>query len=78
MVTHIGMTIEELEESLTEILSSGFEIKKVKGKIVIYTNLSENEYGELIDLEDVEDDDDEDGEFDDDMDSLSEIEDMDE
>ena len=78
MVAHIGITIEELEESLADILPLGFEIKKVKGKIVIYTNLSENEYGELVDLEDSDsEDEDEDEIFNDDMESLSEMEDVD-
>jgi len=48
--TDIGMTLEDFEEALAEIISSEFEIKKVKGKIVIYTNLAENDYGELVDL----------------------------
>lgn len=66
MVTSIGMTIEELEESLSEILFCNFKIKKTKGKIVIETNLSENEFGELVDLdEDLEDDDESDDSYED-------------
>lgn len=72
MVTHIGMTIEELEEALSEIIPSGFEIKKVKGKIAIYTNLTENDYGELIDQEDSDDDDDDDMYDDEELDSIPE------
>ena len=58
MVTSIGMTIEELEEALAEIITTSFEVKKVKGKIVIYTNLTENEYGDLVDLDESDEDED--------------------
>lgn len=45
------MLIEDLEEYLTDILFSDFKIKKVKGKLVIYTNLIEDKSGELIEAE---------------------------
>jgi hypothetical protein len=66
MVTSIGMTVEELEESLADIITTSFEVKKVKGKIVIYTNLTENEYGDLVDLDESDDDADDSEDSDDD------------
>lgn len=64
MTRSFGLTMEDLEESLSEILPSGFEIKVVKGKVVIATNLVENSYGELIVVEDDEDEDEDDSDLD--------------
>lgn len=66
-----NMTIEELEETLQEILPVNFELKHTKKGIVIYTFLVENEYGELIPV-DEEEDEDEDSMFDEDTESLTE------
>ncbi len=60
MTRSFGLTMEDLEESLSDILPPGFEIKVIKGKVVIATNLVENSYGELIVLEDSEDEDEDD------------------
>jgi len=51
------MTLEDLEESLSEILPSGFEIKIVKGKVIVHTNLIENSQGDLVQFDDDLDDD---------------------
>lgn len=63
------MTLEELEEALEEILTSGFEIDvDNKGQIVIYTGLCQNEDGELVEYDG--DDEDEDEDFDPDFEPL--------
>ncbi len=59
MVRSYGMTLEDLEESLSEILPSGFEIKIVKGKVIVHTNLIENSQGDLVQfVDDLDDDED--------------------
>lgn len=68
------MTLEELEETLTEVLPTEFEIKITKKGVVIYTFLKENQYGELIPL----DEDDEDEEYDDEFDGDEDLDSLDE
>ena len=52
------MNIEELEEALEDILPVGFQIDTDKhGQIVILTNLSQDEDGELVELESDEEED---------------------
>lgn len=66
-----NLTLEELEESMEEIFSGKFQIKNTKNGYVIYTFLTENEYGELVPI-DNDDDLDEDSMFESgDIDSLS-------
>lgn len=65
MTRSFGLTMEDLEEALSEILPPGFEIKVIKGKVVIATNLVENSYGDLIALDDLGEDDDNDDDDDD-------------
>lgn len=61
------LTYEELEEGLSEILPSGFEIvTNSHGRITIKTTLVQNEDGDLIDSEE----DSEEGLFDDDTEQL--------
>ena len=51
--------LEELEEALSEILPRGFTIETDdNGQLVIYTGLSSDEDGELMEFEGDEDDDD--------------------
>ncbi len=52
MVRSYGLTLEDLEESLADILPTGFEIKVVKGKVIIHTNLVENSHGDLVQFDD--------------------------
>lgn len=57
------MTLEDLEEALEEVLPHGFEVDvDNNGQIVIYTGLTQDEDGELVEFEGDEDDDDEDEE----------------
>jgi hypothetical protein len=47
------MTFDELEELISEVLSSNFTITTDKqGQVIIKTGLFKNEYGELIENED--------------------------
>ena len=65
------MTLEDLEEALQEILPTGFEIDvATNGQIIIYTGLSQDDDGQLVEFEYDEDEDDE--EFDPDMEYLDE------
>lgn len=65
------MNIEELEEALSDILPVGFQIDTDKrGQLIIFTNLSQDEDGELLDFEG--DDEDEDPDFDPDFEPLEE------
>jgi hypothetical protein len=65
------MDIEELEESLSEILPVGFQIEtNKKGQIVIFTGLKQSEDGELISLLSEEEDEDA---FDSDFESLDSL-----
>jgi len=64
MTRSFGLTLEDLEESLAEIIPAGFEIKVIKGKVVIATNLVENSYGELVVVEPQDDEDEEDEDLD--------------
>ena len=57
------MTLEDLEEALEELFPNGFEIDTdSEGQVIIYTNLMEDEDGELVEFEEP---DDEDTEYDD-------------
>ena len=61
------LDLEELQEALEDILPSGFKIETDKnGQLVIYTGLSEDEDGGLVDFDSDEDEDDSelDSEFD--------------
>lgn len=70
------MNIEDLEEALQEILPAGFQIETGKrGELIIFTNLIQDEDGELVDFEG---DEDEDLEFDPDAEPLEENDDEDE
>jgi hypothetical protein len=60
MTRSYEMTLEDLEEALSEILPSGFKIKVVKNRVVVHTNLTENSYGELVLVDEHLDEDDED------------------
>lgn len=52
------MLITEFEEALSEILPNGFSIETDnRGQLIIYTNLTEDEDGELIDFEGEDDED---------------------
>ncbi len=62
------ITVDELEEALDEILPNGFRISTDRsGKVVIYTNLVEDDNGDLIpadlDEDDESDEDSDDPEF---------------
>jgi hypothetical protein len=62
------MNIEELEEALSEILPTGFQIEtSASGQLVIYTGLQQDEDGELEDFEREEEDDED---LDEDLDEL--------
>jgi hypothetical protein len=51
-------TIEELEEALGDILPVGFQIDTDKhGQIVVFTHLSQDDDGELVELESDEEED---------------------
>lgn len=70
------MNIEELEEALGDILPPGFQIEMDKhGQLIIYTGLTQDEDGEILDFES---DEDEDPEFDSDVEPLDEEDDEDE
>ena len=57
------MTLEDLEEALEDILPNGFEIDMDdNGQLIIYTGLTQDEDGELVEFEGDEDEDDEDEE----------------
>lgn len=46
------MNLEDLEEALEDVLPGGFQIETDKhGRVVIFTNLRQEEDGELVDLE---------------------------
>lgn len=63
------MNIEELEEALSDILPAGFVIDFDKrGQVIVLTNLTQDEDGELVDFEN--DDDEEDDDYDPDFESL--------
>lgn len=67
------MTLEELEEALEEALPGGFRIDTDEdGQIIVYTNLTEDDEGELVEFESEEDD------VDPDMDGDSDFEQYDE
>ncbi len=52
------MTLEDLEEALEEILPSGFEIEMDKhGQLVIFTGLTQDDDGSIVEFEGDEDDD---------------------
>jgi hypothetical protein len=58
------MNLEELEEALEEIFPNGFQIETDNhGQIIIYTGLSQDEDGELVDFEEDEEDPDLDPDF---------------
>lgn len=64
------MNIEELEEALEDILPNGFQIETDNhGQLLIYTRLSQDDDGELIDFVD-EDDEEEDLDIDPDTEPL--------
>lgn len=70
------MNIEELEEALAEILPVGFQIDTdTRGQLIIHTNLSQDDDGELVDFES---DEDEDLDIDPDFEPLEEEDDEDE
>ena len=57
------MTLEDLEEALEEVLPHGFEVDvDNNGQIVIYTGLTQDEDGELVEFEGDDEDDEEDEE----------------
>lgn len=68
------MNIDDLEESLGEFLPSTFRIRKdrkdSKEQIIIYTGLTQDDDGELIDL-DNENEEEEDDDIDPDFEPLS-------
>jgi hypothetical protein len=80
------MTLEELEEALEEIFPNGFEISTDdNGQLIIYTHLTQDDDGELMEFEgdededeDDEDDEDDDDEEDEDFDSELDTEPLDE
>lgn len=58
------MNIEDLEEALDDLLPSGYQIENDKhGRIIIITNLVEDDDGELTDYDDNEIDPDADPDF---------------
>lgn len=61
------MNIEDLEEYLSDFLPTGFKIDtNKKGELVIYTRLTQDDDGELVDLiEPREDSEEEESEFND-------------
>lgn len=70
------MNIDDLEESLAELLPVGFQIETDNhGQIIIYTGLRQDDDGELIDFEP---DEDEDPDFDPDFEPLEEEDDEEE
>lgn len=70
------MRVDELEEALSEILPTRFHISTDnKGQIIIYTGLSQDSDGELVDFED--EDEEEDDDFDPDFEPLMEEDDDD-
>jgi len=70
------MDIQELEEMLAEVLPIGFKLVTNKtGQIIVYTGMSLDEDGEVVDFE--SDDDDEDLEVDPDLEPLEEDDDED-
>ena len=70
------MNIEELEEALGDILPPGFQIETDKhGQIIIFTGLTQDDDGELLDFEG---DEDEDIDFDPDVEPLDDEDDEDE
>ena len=65
------MNLDDLEEALAEILPSGFQIETDNhGQIVIYTGLTRDDDGDLVDFEGEEDD--EDPDFDPDFEPIEE------
>lgn len=70
------MDIQEFEDMLAEVLPIGFKLVTNKnGQIIVYTGMSLDEDGEVVDFE--SDDDDEDLEVDPDMEPLEEEDDED-
>ncbi len=70
------MNLDELEESLAEILPTGFQIEVDKhGQLIVFTGLRKDDDGELIDFEPDEDDD---PDFDPDFESLEDEDEEDE
>lgn len=52
------MNLEDLEEALADILPAGFQIEIGKrGQLVVYTNLLQDEDGELVDFDSEESED---------------------
>jgi len=52
------MNIEELEEALEDILPAGFQLDVDKhGQVIVFTNLTQDEDGELLELESDEEED---------------------
>ena len=52
------MNMEDLEESLADILQAGFHIETNRhGEVVIYTGLHQDEDGELVEIEEEADED---------------------
>jgi len=53
------MNIDELEEALGEILPTRFQIgSDENGQLIIYTGLTQDDDGDLVDYEDEDDEDD--------------------
>lgn len=60
------MTLDDLEEALADILPAGFQVETDNhGQVIIYTGLSLDDDGELVDFEPSDDDEDEDLDLDD-------------
>ena len=71
------MTLEDLEDALEELLPNGFEIDvDDNGQLIVYTHLTQDEDGELVEYEGDEDDEDDEDEEDEDLDE-EELEDED-
>lgn len=65
------MNIEELEEALEEILPGKFHLETdTNGQIIIFTGLTQDDDGELVDY--VDEDEEEDEDFDPDFEPLDE------
>lgn len=72
------MTFDELEELISEVLTSNFTITTDKrGQVIIQTGLIQDEDGELSDMDD-DDDDDDDLEYGDDDEDFESYEELDE
>lgn len=72
------MTLEDLEEALEEVLPHGFEVDiDNNGQIVIYTGLTQDEDGELVEFEGDDDEEDDEEEEDSDFEPLEDEDDED-